>query len=92
MINRRIFLKDGALAVMGLSMVPGFVYRTALAAQPRLRRGDAEVARKGEREARLDRDAGGVAVFHHGAGRAIHRATGSGQDQDRTAGRYKRFH
>ncbi len=35
MIQRRIFLKDGALAVMGLSMVPGFVYRTALAAQPR---------------------------------------------------------
>ncbi|MCH7604286.1 MAG: DUF1501 domain-containing protein [Planctomycetes bacterium] len=38
MINRRIFLKDGALAVIGLSMVPGFVYRTALAAQPRLRK------------------------------------------------------
>ena len=38
MINRRIFMKDGALAVMGLSMVPGFVYRTALAAQPRLRK------------------------------------------------------
>lgn len=38
MIPRRIFLKDGALAVMGLSMVPGFVYRTALAAQPRIGR------------------------------------------------------
>ena len=38
MMNRRIFMKDGALAVMGLSMVPGFVYRTALAAQPRLRK------------------------------------------------------
>ena len=38
MINRRIFLKDGAFAVMGLSMVPGFVYRTALAAQPQLRK------------------------------------------------------
>ena len=38
MISRRIFMKDGALAVMGLSMVPGFVYRTALAAQPRLRK------------------------------------------------------
>ena len=38
MINRRIFMKDGALAVMGLSMVPGFVYRTALAAQPQLRK------------------------------------------------------
>ena len=38
MISRRIFMKDGALAVMGLSMVPGFVYRTALAAQPQLRK------------------------------------------------------
>ena len=36
MLTRRIFLKDGALAVLGLSMVPGFVYRSALAAQPRL--------------------------------------------------------
>jgi uncharacterized protein (DUF1501 family) len=36
MISRRIFLKDGGLAVVGLSMVPGFVYRTALAAQPLL--------------------------------------------------------
>jgi len=36
MATRRIFLKDGALAVVGLSMVPGFVYRTALAAQPLL--------------------------------------------------------
>ena len=34
MISRRIFLRDGGLAVVGLSMVPGFVYRTALAAQP----------------------------------------------------------
>ena len=38
MINRRIFMKDGALAVMGLSMVPGFVYRAALSAQTRLRK------------------------------------------------------
>ena len=38
MITRRIFLKDGALAVVGMSMVPGFVYRTALAAQPVLAR------------------------------------------------------
>jgi len=35
MIQRRIFLKDGALAVMGLSMVPGFVQRMALSAQTR---------------------------------------------------------
>jgi len=38
MVTRRIFLKDGALAVVGMSMVPGFVYRTALAAQPVLAR------------------------------------------------------
>jgi len=36
MISRRIFLKDGSLAVMGLSLVPGFVWRTAMAARPRL--------------------------------------------------------
>ena len=34
MIPRRVFLKEGGLAVLGLSMVPGFLYRTAMAAQP----------------------------------------------------------
>lgn len=34
MISRRIFLKDGAMAALGMSMVPGFVQRAALAAQP----------------------------------------------------------
>jgi len=38
MTSRRIFLKDGGLAVLGLSMVPGFVYRTAMAAKPTLGR------------------------------------------------------
>ncbi len=33
MATRRIFLKDGALAVVGLSMVPGYVYRSTLAVQ-----------------------------------------------------------
>lgn len=36
MIPRRIFLKDGGLAVCGLSMVPGFVFRAVTAARPRL--------------------------------------------------------
>lgn len=36
MIPRRIFLKDGGLAVLGLSMVPGFVLRAATAARPRI--------------------------------------------------------
>ena len=34
MIARRIFLKDGSLAALGLSMVPGFLQRAALAAAP----------------------------------------------------------
>ena len=38
MISRRIFLKDGSLAVMGLSLVPGFVWRAAMTARPRLGR------------------------------------------------------
>lgn len=36
MISRRIFLKDGAVAVLGLSIVPGWVYRAAMEARPRL--------------------------------------------------------
>ena len=36
MVSRRIFVKEGGLAVLGLSMVPGFVLRTAMAATPRL--------------------------------------------------------
>jgi uncharacterized protein (DUF1501 family) len=36
MISRRIFLKDGGVAILGLSLVPGFVWRTAMAARPRL--------------------------------------------------------
>jgi uncharacterized protein (DUF1501 family) len=36
MVSRRIFVKEGGLAVLGLSMVPGFVLRTAMAASPRL--------------------------------------------------------
>ena len=36
MVSRRVFVKDGGLAVLGLSMVPGFVFRTAMAASPRL--------------------------------------------------------
>ncbi len=36
MVTRRIFVKEGGLAVLGLSMVPGFVLRTAMAASPRL--------------------------------------------------------
>ena len=38
MIPRRVFLRDGGLAAVGLSMVPGFLYRTALAAAPAGRR------------------------------------------------------
>lgn len=38
MVSRRVFVKDGGLAVLGLSLVPGFVYRTAMAARPRLAR------------------------------------------------------
>ncbi len=34
MIPRRVFLKDGGLAVVGLSMVPGFLARTLAAAGP----------------------------------------------------------
>jgi uncharacterized protein (DUF1501 family) len=34
MINRRIFVKDGALAVVGMGAVPPFLCRTALAAEP----------------------------------------------------------
>ena len=34
MINRRIFLKDSSLAAVGLSMVPGFLQRTVMAAAP----------------------------------------------------------
>jgi uncharacterized protein (DUF1501 family) len=33
MMHRRVFLKNGGLAV-GLSMVPGFLYRTVMAAAP----------------------------------------------------------
>lgn len=36
MVSRRIFVKEGGLAVLGLSMVPGFVLRTAMDASPRL--------------------------------------------------------
>ncbi len=36
MNSRRIFLKDGGIAVLGLSLVPGFVYRAAMAAKPKL--------------------------------------------------------
>jgi uncharacterized protein (DUF1501 family) len=38
MIERRVFLRDGSLAVVGLSMVPGFLTRTLASAQPRARR------------------------------------------------------
>lgn len=34
MITRRIFLRDGAVTVLGLSMVPGFLQRAAFAADP----------------------------------------------------------
>lgn len=34
MLARRIFIRDGGLAVLGMSIVPGFIYRTAMAAQP----------------------------------------------------------
>lgn len=36
MNSRRIFLRDGGIAVLGLSLVPGFVYRAAMAAKPKL--------------------------------------------------------
>src|SRR5688500_5906704 len=39
MIPRRIFLRDGAAAVVGLSAVPGFLLRTLEAAQPATTRG-----------------------------------------------------
>lgn len=38
MVSRRVFVRDGGLTVLGLSLVPGFVYRTAMAARPRLGR------------------------------------------------------
>jgi uncharacterized protein (DUF1501 family) len=38
MIPRRVFLRDGSLAVVGFSMVPGFLQRTLAAAQPSARR------------------------------------------------------
>jgi uncharacterized protein (DUF1501 family) len=34
MMRRRVFVRDGALAVVGLSMVPGFLVRTLAAAEP----------------------------------------------------------
>ena len=34
-VSRRIFLRDGATTVLGLSMVPGFLHRAAFAAEPR---------------------------------------------------------
>ena len=37
MIGRRVFIRQGGLAAVGLSMVPGFLCRTVLAAQPRNR-------------------------------------------------------
>ncbi len=36
MVSRRIFLKDGGLAVMGMSVVPGFVWRAAMEARPQV--------------------------------------------------------
>ena len=39
MIPRRIFLRNGAAAVVGLSAVPGFLVRTLEAAQPATARG-----------------------------------------------------
>jgi len=33
-ISRRIFLRDGSASLLGLSMVPGFLYRAAFAAEP----------------------------------------------------------
>ncbi|MCI0433942.1 MAG: DUF1501 domain-containing protein [Gemmatimonadetes bacterium] len=38
MISRRVFIQDGALSVVGLSMVPGFLYRAAQSADPMLAR------------------------------------------------------
>ena len=34
MLNRRIFLKDSGFAAVGLSMIPGFLYRTVATAAP----------------------------------------------------------
>ena len=34
MIERRIFLKNGALSMVGLPMLPGFLYRAVMAASP----------------------------------------------------------
>ena len=34
MVTRRIFLKDGGLAVLGMGTVPSFLFRTAMAASP----------------------------------------------------------
>ncbi len=34
MIGRRVFLRDGAMSVVGLSMVPGFLQRATFAAAP----------------------------------------------------------
>jgi len=36
MNSRRIFLREGGIAILGLSLVPGFVYRAAMAAKPKL--------------------------------------------------------
>ena len=36
MVSRRVFLKDGSVAVLGMSLVPGFVWRAAMEARPRL--------------------------------------------------------
>jgi uncharacterized protein (DUF1501 family) len=33
-ISRRVFVKDGAFSVLGVSMVPGFLHRAAFAARP----------------------------------------------------------
>ena len=38
MIGRRVFVKNGALALVGTTVVPGFLFRTALAARRNLRR------------------------------------------------------
>lgn len=38
MMHRRMFLRDGGLAVVGLSTVPAFLYRTVMAAAPAGRR------------------------------------------------------
>ena len=38
MLSRRVFVKDGALTLFGLGLVPGFLYRTARATVPGPRR------------------------------------------------------